>query len=78
MNSQAQPTSATQAKERNYAHLANSLTRLSRAMGQTADLFEQLQVDLDAMRTLAGIHAAQLMTVAAELNPDQDDATQDR
>jgi len=33
---------------------------MSRAVGLTADLFEQLQVDLDAMRTLAGIHAAQL------------------
>ncbi|KAI0041399.1 hypothetical protein FA95DRAFT_1501534, partial [Auriscalpium vulgare] len=71
--SQSQPLSATQAKERNYAHFASSLTRLSRAMGQTADFFEQLHVDLDAMRTLAGLHAAQLMAVAAELNPDRAD-----
>lgn len=51
--------SATQAKERHYAQLANSLTRLSRSVGQTADLFEQLQIDLDSMRTLAALHAAQ-------------------
>ncbi|KAH9975885.1 hypothetical protein BGW80DRAFT_1159006, partial [Lactifluus volemus] len=64
--------SASQAKDRNYAHLSKSLARLSRAMGQTAGLFEQLQLDLNATRTLAGIHSAQFMTVAAELNPDRD------
>lgn len=32
---------------------------MSRAVGQTADLFEQLHIDLDAMRTLSSIHAAQ-------------------
>ena len=52
-------SSATQAKERQYVQLAASLTRLSRAIGQTAVLFDQLQVDLDAMRTLSGLHAAQ-------------------
>jgi division protein CdvB (Snf7/Vps24/ESCRT-III family) len=57
MNSQN--TSATQAKDRQYMQLSASLTRLSHAVGQTADLFEQLQVDLDAMRALAGLHAAQ-------------------
>jgi len=51
--------------------LSKSLAHLSRAVGQTADLFDQLRLDLDAMRTLAGIHSAQLMTVAAELNPDR-------
>ncbi|VDC06509.1 unnamed protein product [Peniophora sp. CBMAI 1063] len=55
-------SSAIQAKERQYAQLASSLTRLSRAIGQTSVLFEQLQVDLDAMRTLSGLHAAQFMT----------------
>ena len=55
-------SSATQAKERQYVQLAASLTRLSRAIGQTAVLFEQLQVDLDAMRTLSGLHAAQYGT----------------
>jgi len=70
MNPYSQPTNATQAKDRLYAQLATSLKNMSRAVGLTADLFEQLQVDLDAMRTLAGIHAAQFMTVAAELNLD--------
>ncbi|KAH9993699.1 hypothetical protein BJV74DRAFT_364287 [Russula compacta] len=70
MNGHPHAKSATQAKDRNYAHLSKSLTRLSRAMSQTAGLFEQLHLDLDAMRTLAGIHSAQFMTVAAELNPD--------
>ncbi|TFY53675.1 hypothetical protein EVG20_g10008 [Dentipellis fragilis] len=76
MNAHAQSqssTSATQAKERHYAQLASSLTRLSRAVGQTADLFEQLQVDLDSMRILAGAHAAQFMTVATELVPNAED-----
>jgi len=68
-----QPTSATQANDRLYAQLATSLKNMCRAVGQTADLFEQLQVDLDAMRTLAGIHAAQFMTVAAELNQDAEE-----
>lgn len=51
-------TSATQAKERLYTQLASSLGRMSRAISQTADLCEQLQVDLHAMRVLAGLDAA--------------------
>ena len=51
-------TSANQAKERLYAQLASSLGRMSRAISQTADLCEQLQVDLHAMRVLAGLDAA--------------------
>jgi len=50
---------ATQAKDRLYGQLAARLKNMSRAVGQTADLFEQLQTDLDAMRVLAGTHAAQ-------------------
>lgn len=53
------PTSATQAKDRHYAQLGNSLQRLSQAVGQTADLSEHLKVTLDAMKTLAANHAAQ-------------------
>ncbi|KAF8271592.1 hypothetical protein EI94DRAFT_1720131 [Lactarius quietus] len=71
MNSHPHTKNVSQTKDKNYAHLSKSLARLSHAMGQTADLFEQLHLDLDAMRTLAGIHGAQFMTVAAELNPDQ-------
>ncbi|KAJ7224490.1 hypothetical protein GGX14DRAFT_351066 [Mycena pura] len=52
------PTNSTQAKERLYSQLASSLSRMSRAIGQTADLCEQLQVDLHAMRTFAGLDAA--------------------
>lgn len=54
----SQPTNATQAKDRLYAQLAISLGRMSRAIGQTADLCEELQVDLQAMRTFAGLDAA--------------------
>jgi len=54
----AAPTNATQAKDRLYAQLASSLGRMSRAVGQTADLCEQLQVDLHAMRTFAALDAA--------------------
>ncbi|KAF5315150.1 hypothetical protein D9619_007054 [Psilocybe cf. subviscida] len=63
------PTNATQTKERLYAQLAMSLGRTARAISQTADLCEQLQVDLHAMRIFAGLDAAKFMTVAAELNP---------
>ncbi|KAI0033672.1 hypothetical protein K488DRAFT_84709 [Vararia minispora EC-137] len=71
-----QTTSATQAKDRQYAQLAMSLNRLARSVGQTVDMFEHLQVDLDAMRTLAGLHAAQFMAAATQLSAGQvDDAS---
>jgi hypothetical protein len=54
----ATPTNATQAKERLYTQLAGSLGKMSRAIGRTADLCEQLQVDLHAMRIFAGLDAA--------------------
>ena len=50
--------SAVQRKERLYVHLAASLQRLKQHTTQTADLFEGVQGDLDAMRTFAGLHAA--------------------
>lgn len=53
------PTNATQAKDRNYMQLGHSLARLSRAVGQTADLCEALKVNLDAMKVLAASHGAQ-------------------
>ena len=59
MQQSTAPTNATQAKDRHYAQLGHSLTRLSQAVGQTADLSEQLKVTLDAMKTLAANHAAQ-------------------
>lgn len=58
MHSGVAPTSATQAKDRLYTQLASSLGRMSRAIAQTADLCEQIQVDLHAMRTFAGLDAA--------------------
>ncbi|KAJ7636038.1 hypothetical protein DFH06DRAFT_1272055 [Mycena polygramma] len=70
------PTNATQAKDRLYAQLSSSLSRMSRAVGQTADLCEQLQVDLHAMRTFAGLDAAKLMTVAAKLNAADDEESE--
>ncbi|PCH44401.1 hypothetical protein WOLCODRAFT_26743 [Wolfiporia cocos MD-104 SS10] len=71
---QVQPTNATQAKDRHYMQLSHSLTRLSHVVGHTADLCELLKVNMDAMRTLAASHAAQFMTVAAELNPEPESA----
>jgi hypothetical protein len=62
MNAPGHPTSATQAKDRLYGQISGNLTRMSHALSQTADLFEHLQVDLDAMRVLAGLHAAQCDT----------------
>ncbi|GBE86587.1 hypothetical protein BKA93DRAFT_825765 [Sparassis latifolia] len=67
---QSQPTNATQAKDRHYMQLSHSLTRLSQSIGHTAELCASLTLNLDAMRTLAASHAAQFMTVAAELNAD--------
>ncbi|KAJ7248643.1 hypothetical protein B0H12DRAFT_718900 [Mycena haematopus] len=68
------PTNATQAKERLYSQLSSSLSRMSRAIGQTADLCQQLEVDLHSMRTFAGLDAAKLMTVAAKLNLEDADS----
>ncbi|KAJ7746918.1 hypothetical protein DFH07DRAFT_583345 [Mycena maculata] len=68
------PTNATQAKDRLYSQLSGSLSRMARAIRQTADLCEQLQVDLHAMRTFAGLDAAKFMTVAAKLNPEDTDS----
>ena len=51
--------SAVQKKERLYAQLASNFKQLKQNMARTTDLFEELQGDLDAMRTFAGIHAAQ-------------------
>ncbi|KAF9053043.1 hypothetical protein BJ165DRAFT_833215 [Panaeolus papilionaceus] len=73
MLNSANSTSATQAKERLYAQLAGNLGRMSRAVGQTADLCEQLQIDLHAMRIFAGLDAAKFMTIAANLNEDGED-----
>ncbi|KAI0788823.1 hypothetical protein C8Q75DRAFT_768047 [Abortiporus biennis] len=62
--------SATQAKDRHYMHLGNSLARLSRSLSQTTDLCQQLTVNLDSMKVLAANHAAQFITVANQLNSD--------
>lgn len=53
------PISASQAKDRNYMQLGHSLARLSRAMGQTADLCELMKVNLNAMKVFSATHAAQ-------------------
>ncbi|KAF9258884.1 hypothetical protein L218DRAFT_876060 [Marasmius fiardii PR-910] len=65
------PTNATQSKERLYAQLATSFKQMNRAMGQNADLWEQMQVDLHSMRTFAGLDAARFMTIASSLNPEE-------
>lgn len=57
--------------------LGHSLARLSRAVGQTADLCELMKINLDAMKVLAATHAAQFMTVAAELVPQPEVAGDD-
>ena len=65
----AAPTNATQTKERLYTQLAGSLGRMSRAVGQTADLCEQLQVDLHAMRVFAGLDAAKFVSFVFPMIP---------
>lgn len=52
------PTGATQAKERLYTQLAGSFGRMNRALVQTSNLCELLQMDLHAMRTFVGLDAA--------------------
>ncbi|PPQ63279.1 hypothetical protein CVT24_006804 [Panaeolus cyanescens] len=73
MLNSANSSNATQAKERLYAQLAGNLGRMSRAIGQTADLCEQLQIDLHAMRIFAGLDAAKFMTIAANLNAEDEE-----
>ncbi|KAJ3777676.1 hypothetical protein FB446DRAFT_107819 [Lentinula raphanica] len=74
MQSSGQPaTGAIQAKERLYTQLAGSFGRMNRALVQTSNLCELLQMDLHAMRTFVGLDAAMLMTVAASLNNDPEE-----
>ncbi|KAH8825299.1 hypothetical protein DL96DRAFT_1467344 [Flagelloscypha sp. PMI_526] len=73
MSSALNPTNATQNKHRLYFQLSQSFNRMSKAMGQTADLMEHLQIDLHAMRNFAGGEAAKFMTVASNLNPEDDE-----
>ncbi|KAH6916153.1 hypothetical protein BKA70DRAFT_480263 [Coprinopsis sp. MPI-PUGE-AT-0042] len=67
------PTNATQAKERLYSQLAGSLGRMSRALSQTADLCEQMQYDLHAMKVFAGLDAAKLITVAEQFSAEEEE-----
>lgn len=52
------PTGATQAKERLYTQLAGSFGRMNRALVQTSNLCELLQMDLHAMQTFVGLDAS--------------------
>ncbi|KAL9713758.1 hypothetical protein Ac2012v2_003369 [Leucoagaricus gongylophorus] len=70
-------TSAVHNKEKLYSQLAASLGRMSRAINQTADLCEMLQVDLHAMRTFAVLDAAKFMTIAGQLNPPDEEVEKD-
>lgn len=65
------PPSAVQTKERLYGQLASSLGRMTRAMTQTADLCEQLQFDLHAMRVFAGLDAAKYVFLAFYIDSDE-------
>ncbi|KAJ7074894.1 hypothetical protein B0H15DRAFT_792599 [Mycena belliarum] len=69
------PTNATQAKDRLYTQLSGSLSRMARAIAHTADLCEQMETDLHAMRTFAGLDAAKFMTVATNLHPEDDEVS---
>ncbi|KAF7325965.1 hypothetical protein MKEN_00447400 [Mycena kentingensis (nom. inval.)] len=71
------PTNATQKKERKYAQLAISLSRMQKALSQTADLCGEVQLDIEAMRLFAALDAAKFMTVAAQLNKLQDEQSYD-
>ncbi|KAJ3838157.1 hypothetical protein F5878DRAFT_182431 [Lentinula raphanica] len=65
MQSSGQPaTGAIQAKERLYTQLAGSFGRMNRALVQTSNLCELLQMDLHAMRTFVGLDAAMWVKTA--------------
>ncbi|KAE9406307.1 hypothetical protein BT96DRAFT_851941 [Gymnopus androsaceus JB14] len=66
------PTGATQAKERLYTQLAGSFGRMNRALMQTSNLCELLQMDLRAMQIFVGTDASLFMTVAASFNDEPD------
>jgi hypothetical protein len=60
--------------------VAGSLGRMSRAIGQTANLCEHLQVDLHTMRVFVDIGSHKgctrlyrFMTVAVQLNSEEDE-----
>lgn len=67
MSSGTQPTNATVRKDRLYSQLAASLKRLKQQEARSTDLMGVLQADLDAMRTFAGIHAAQCVFLFAAI-----------
>lgn len=50
---------ATQKKERLYGQLAQGFALLKQHSARTTDLMEDVQEDLDAIRTFSGMHAAQ-------------------
>lgn len=60
---QAHTSNAAQAKDRHYMQLGHTLARLSRAMGQTAELCEGLTGNLESMKVLAASHAAQCVSI---------------
>ncbi|KZS94393.1 hypothetical protein SISNIDRAFT_484617 [Sistotremastrum niveocremeum HHB9708] len=68
--------SATQAKDRQYALLAKRLNALSSAVNQSSELFADLSADLESMRTLAGLHAAQFMAVSHLLDAEENEQSQ--
>lgn len=61
--SNANPTSATLQKDRLYGQLAASFARLTRATAQTADLLEELEGNLHAMRVFGAGEAARCVAI---------------
>ncbi|KAE9394121.1 hypothetical protein BT96DRAFT_978668 [Gymnopus androsaceus JB14] len=53
--------------------LAGSFGRMNRALMQTSNLCELLQMDLRAMQNFVGIDASLFMTVAASFNDESDE-----
>ncbi|KIJ55352.1 hypothetical protein M422DRAFT_23950 [Sphaerobolus stellatus SS14] len=52
---------AGRAKTRHYQKLASEMKKFAEGVAETSALFAKLDDDLKAMRTLAGLHAAQFM-----------------
>jgi len=50
---------AGRAKTRHYQKLASEMKKFAEGVAETKSLFSKLEGDLHAMRTLAGLHAAQ-------------------
>lgn len=71
-------STTSQAKDRQYAQLSKSVGRLSNALAQTAELFDELNSDLHAMRTLGATHASLCVSRLFDISMEADENDTER